>query len=49
MTLKTKNAAALQAELGMEDDEFRALGFRSSDLALVVSKPWPWDGKFTAR
>lgn len=45
VSLKTKNAGALQAELGMTKNEFRQLGFASSDLALVITKPWPWDGK----
>ena len=49
ITLRTKNAGALKAELGMTNAQFNALGFQSSDLAIVVSKPWPWDGKFTAR
>ena len=45
VSLKTKNAGQLQAELGMTKSEFRALGFASSDLALVIEKPYPWDGK----
>ena len=45
ISLKTKNAGQLQAELGMTKTEFRALGFESSDLALVLRKPFPWDGK----
>lgn|GEM_PF-2630639 len=49
ITLRTKNAGSLKAELGMTTGQFNALGFKSSDLAIVVGKPWPWDGKFTAR
>jgi hypothetical protein len=45
VSLKTKNAGQLQAELGMTKAELRALGFASSDLALVIEKPFPWDGK----
>ena len=45
VSLKTKNAGQLQAELGMTKNEFKALGFASSDLALVIEKPYPWDGK----
>ncbi len=47
--LKTKNAGQLQAALGLTKREFAQLGFQSSDLAVVISKPWPWDGKFTMR
>jgi hypothetical protein len=49
VALKTKNANQLQAALGLSKREFNLLGFQSSDLALVVSKPWPWDGKFGAK
>jgi hypothetical protein len=49
VALKTKNANQLQAALGLSKREFTLLGFQSSDLALVVSKPWPWDGKFGAK
>jgi hypothetical protein len=45
VSLKTKNAGQLQSVLGMTRNEFRALGFASSDLALVIEKPFPWDGK----
>lgn len=45
ITLKTKNAGQLQSALGLTKPQFAALGFQSSDLAIVVSKPWPWDGK----
>ena len=45
ISLKTKNAGQLQAELGMTKSEFRDLGFVSSDLGVVVRKPYPWDGK----
>lgn len=50
VTLRTKQAATLKAELvtkqGMTNAEFNALGARDSDVMIVVSKPWPWDGKF---
>lgn len=49
VTLKTKNASALQAELGLSNAQFRALGFKSSDLAVVFSKPYPFDGKVTMK
>ena len=39
----------LQATLGLNKHEIKDLGYKSGDLAIVVSKPWPWDGKFTAR
>jgi hypothetical protein len=45
LSLKTKNAGQLQAELGMTKNDFRALGFASSDLAIVLTKRYPWDGK----
>ncbi len=45
ISLKTKNAGQLQAELGLSKNELKALGFESSDLAVVVRKPFPWDGK----
>jgi hypothetical protein len=45
VSLKTKNAGQLQAELLMTKAEFKALGFASSDLAVVIRKPFPWDGK----
>ena len=45
VSLKTKNAGQLQAELGMTKAEFKTLGFASSDLAIVNTKPFPWDGK----
>jgi hypothetical protein len=45
VSLKTKNAGQLQAELGMSKAEFKALGFASSDLAVVIRKSFPWDGK----
>jgi hypothetical protein len=47
ISLKTKNAGQLQAELGMTKAEFNALGFTSSDLAVVIHKHFPWDGKGT--
>ena len=45
VSLKTKNAGQLQAALGLNKSEFKELGFQSSDLAIVIQKPWPWDGK----
>ena len=45
LSLKTKNAGQVQAELGMSKAELRALGFVSSDLAIIINKPFPWDGK----
>jgi hypothetical protein len=45
LSLKTKNAGQLQAELGLSKAEFKTLGFASSDLAVVLRKPFPWDGK----
>jgi hypothetical protein len=45
ISLKTKNAGQLQAELGMTKNEVKALPFESSDLALVIRKPYPWDAK----
>ena len=49
IVVRTKDASVLQAALGLNNADFKKLGFKSGDLALVVSKPWPWDGKFTAR
>jgi hypothetical protein len=45
--VKTKNAGQLASALGMSSSspEFKALGFSSSDLGIVVQKTWPWDGK----
>jgi hypothetical protein len=45
VSLKTKNAGQVQAELGLSKSEMKALGFVSSDLAVVINKPYPWDGK----
>jgi hypothetical protein len=45
VSLKTKNAGQVQAELGMNKNEFKELGFASSDLAVIINKPFPWDGK----
>jgi len=45
VSLKTKNAGQLQAELGLSKSDFKQLGFVSSDLAVVIRKPFPWDGK----
>jgi len=45
VSLKTKNAGQLQAELGMTKNEVKNLPFESSDLALVVDEPYPWDVK----
>lgn len=45
ISLKTKNAGQLQAELGLSKSAFKQLGFVSSDLAVVIRKPFPWDGK----
>ena len=42
ISLKTKNAGQLQAELGLSNSEFRALGFKSSNLGLVLEKQFPW-------
>ena len=47
--LRTKSASQLQSQLGLTRAQFRSFGYKSGDLALVVRKPWPWDGKFTAR
>jgi hypothetical protein len=49
VSLKTKNAGQLQAELGLSNSEFRALGFKSSDLALVLEKHYPWDSRVGMR
>ncbi|HSL75466.1 MAG TPA: hypothetical protein VK867_00880 [Candidatus Limnocylindrales bacterium] len=49
ISLKTKNAGQLQAKLGLSKTEFKKLGFDSSDLALVIEKPYPWDGKMGMR
>jgi hypothetical protein len=49
ISLKTKNAGQLQAELGLSNSEFRALGFKSSDLGLVLEKHFPWDAKVGMR
>ncbi len=49
ISLKTKNAGQLQAELGLSNSEFRALGFKSSDLGLVLEKQFPWDAKVGMR
>ena len=45
ISLKTKNAGQLQAELGLSKGEIKALPFESSDLALVLEKHYPWDAK----
>lgn len=45
ISLKTKNAGQLQAELGLSKNEIKALPFESSDLALVLEKHYPWDAK----
>jgi hypothetical protein len=45
VSLKTKNAGQVQAELGMSKNDFKELGFASSDLAVIINKPFPWDGK----
>jgi hypothetical protein len=45
VTLKTKNAGQLQAELGLSKNEVKNLPFESSDLGLVIRKPYPWDAK----
>jgi hypothetical protein len=49
ISLKTKNAGQLQAELGLSNSEFRALGFKSSDLGLVLEKQFPWDARVGMR
>jgi len=47
--LRTKSASQLQSTLGLSKGDIKALEYKSGDLALVVWKPFPWDGKFTAR
>jgi hypothetical protein len=45
VSLKTKNAGQLQAELDISKNELKNLPFESSDLGLVIRKPYPWDAK----
>ena len=33
----------------MSTADFNALGMKDSDVAIVISKPWPWDGKGIVR
>ena len=47
--LRTKSANQLQSTLGLTKNELKALDYKSGDLAFVIEKPSPWDGKFTAR
>jgi hypothetical protein len=52
ISLRTKQAATLKAAVVpsvMSSADFNSLGYKDSDLAIVISKPYPWDGKFTGR
>lgn len=48
LSLRSKQVADLKAALVpsvMSLADFNALGMKDADLGLVLSKPWPWDGK----
>jgi hypothetical protein len=52
ISLRTKQAATLKAAVVpsvMSSADFNSLGYKDSDLGIVISKPYPWDGKFTGR
>ncbi|MEZ0240066.1 MAG: hypothetical protein ACAH65_04645, partial [Chloroflexota bacterium] len=45
IVLRTKNARALQAALGLSNSQFATLGFAAGDLAIVYQTRTPWDAK----
>jgi hypothetical protein len=48
ISLRTKQAATLKAAVVpsiMTQSDFNTLGMKDADVAIVISKPWPWDGK----
>jgi hypothetical protein len=48
ISLRTKQAATLRAAVVpsvMSASDFTALGMKDADVAIVISKPFPWDGK----
>ncbi len=48
ISLRTKQAATLKAAVVpeiMSLQDFNTLGMKDADIAIVLSKPWPWDGK----
>jgi hypothetical protein len=46
ISLRTKNASELGAALGLNASQVAALPFKSSDLAVVVTMSYGWDGQF---
>ena len=48
ISLRTKQSATLKAAVVpsiMSLSDFNLLGMKDADVAIVLSKPWPWDGK----
>jgi hypothetical protein len=45
IALRTKQAAAARAALGMTAAEFALLGIKDADLVIIIRKQSPWDGK----
>ena len=48
ISLLTKQAATLRAAVVpniMSASDFTTLGMKDADIAIVISKPFPWDGK----
>jgi hypothetical protein len=48
ISLRTKQAATLRAAVVpniMSASDFTTLGMKDADIAIVISKPFPWDGK----
>ena len=45
IVVRTKDASVLASALGISANDVKQLPYKSGDLAVVVSKPWPWDGK----
>ena len=46
--MRTKQVAALKAAVVpsvMSQADFDKLGMKDADVAIVISKPWPFDGK----
>jgi hypothetical protein len=43
--LRTKQAAAARAYLGMTTTQFAQLGIKDADLVVIIEKRSPWDGK----
>lgn len=46
ISLRTKNASQLGAALGLNATQVAQLPFRSSDLAVVVTMSYGWDGQY---